>query len=76
MDDLSDPAVKRRVCMLRTGGADVVLRWFFIHSTDKSHKDSFLGYSKDGTFLQRIMLVLKNCLSEGNRSQCTDSEES
>lgn len=63
--DLSDPAVKRRVDMLRIGGADVILAGFS-RNRNKSHEGGFcLGYTKDGAFLQRLMMVFLCCLKIG-----------
>ncbi|WP_299199320.1 glycosyl transferase family 1 [uncultured Amphritea sp.] len=64
--DLSDPAVKRRVNMLRVGGADVVLAGF----SRTPHRDGFcLGYTKDGAFIQRLIMVLICCIRMGRLYQ-------
>ncbi|NRA16445.1 MAG: hypothetical protein HRU04_13185 [Oceanospirillaceae bacterium] len=69
--DLSDPAVKRRVDMLRSGGADVRLAGFS-RSAWESYKDGVcLGYTKDGAFIQRLIMVLICCIKIGRLYRMT-----
>ncbi|PWK75807.1 glycosyl transferase family 1 [Aminobacter sp. AP02] len=61
--DVSDPAVRRRVIMLKAGGARLALAGF--RRTDEPVKDIEglrpidLGYTRDGRFAQRIGAVAK-----------------
>lgn len=61
--DVSDPAVRRRVIMLKAGGARLALAGF--RRTDEPVKDIEglepidLGYTRDGRFAQRIAAVAK-----------------
>lgn len=65
--DVSDPAVRRRVIMLKAGGARLVLAGF--RRTDEPVKDIEglepidLGYTRDGRFAQRIGAVAKAAAS-------------
>jgi succinoglycan biosynthesis protein ExoL len=68
--DLSDPAVGRRVAMLRAGGAEVALAGF---RRGPSPGDSYapapveLGRTSDGRFAQRLAAVAGAALSLGTK---------
>lgn len=61
--DLYDAAVKKRVLMLQTGGADVVLIGFYRSSVAPTHIGSAkvipLGRTYDASFLHRLISVVK-----------------
>ncbi|MDX3927026.1 MAG: glycosyl transferase family 1 [Shinella sp.] len=67
--DLADPAVRRRVLMLRAGGAEVTLAGFRRADNMLAAIEDVvpieLGRTADGRFGQRIAAVLKACLSAG-----------
>ncbi|MBE7184214.1 MAG: glycosyl transferase family 1 [Methylobacterium mesophilicum] len=65
--DLNDPAVRRRVAMLKAGGARVTLAGFhrgaFVPESVERVPTVSLGATADGRFAQRIGAVLKSGLS-------------
>lgn len=68
--DLADPAVARRVAMLRQGGADLDLMGFRRSATPPDRVAGVaardLGHTQDGRFVARILSVLKTRLSVGD----------
>src|SRR6187431_1373719 len=67
--DLSDPAVRRRVMMLRAGGAKVTLAGFR-RARDVADEPGDpapidLGTTRDGDFGQRLVAVARAALSLG-----------
>jgi succinoglycan biosynthesis protein ExoL len=71
--DLSDPAVRRRVTMLRAGGARVTLAGFRRDKALAPGLEAFspieLGRTADGRFAQRLAAVAKAAVSLGARLQ-------
>jgi succinoglycan biosynthesis protein ExoL len=71
--DLSDPAVRRRVTMLRAGGARVTLAGFRRDKAVAPGLEAFapieLGRTADGRFAQRLAAVARAALSLGARLQ-------
>ncbi|MCM2473491.1 glycosyltransferase family 4 protein [Rhizobium sp. CG5] len=69
--DLADPAVRRRVLMLREGGADVSLAGFRRDANVLASVEGIvpieLGTTADGRFGQRIAAVAKACLGLSER---------
>jgi succinoglycan biosynthesis protein ExoL len=69
--DLSDPAVRRRVMMLKAGGADVTLAGFSraddIAEDVRSLAPLELGTTRDGAFAQRLMAVLSTASHLGSK---------
>ncbi|HVW56578.1 MAG TPA: glycosyltransferase [Rhizobiaceae bacterium] len=69
--DLSDPAVRRRVMMLRAGGADVVLAGFRraadVAPDIMALSPIDLGRTRDGKFGQRLAAVMRAAAMLGNR---------
>lgn len=69
--DLADPAVRRRVLMLREGGADVSLAGFRRDDNVLASVEGVapieLGTTADGRFAQRIAAIAKACLGLGSR---------
>jgi succinoglycan biosynthesis protein ExoL len=67
--DLTDPAVRNRIAMLRAGGAEILLLGF--RRDDKlieignGVKVIDLGRTFDKDFAQRILMVLKRCIHLG-----------
>ncbi|MGI6852235.1 glycosyl transferase family 1 [Mesorhizobium sp. 1B3] len=65
--DVSDPAVGRRVRMLRAGGAEVILAGFRRGAEPVARVDGLapieLGVTRDGKFAQRIAAVAQAALS-------------
>jgi succinoglycan biosynthesis protein ExoL len=65
--DLADPAIRRRVLMLRAGGAEVMLAGFRRDENALAAVEGIqpieLGTTSDGKFLQRALSVLKASLS-------------
>lgn len=69
--DLSDPAVRRRVAMLRSGGAEVTLAGFRraddVAPELEALKPVDLGRTADGRFAQRLLAVAKAAASLAGR---------
>ena len=69
--DLSDPAVRRRVLMLRAGGAEVVLAGFRRGENRLAEIDGVvpleLGATQDGRFGQRLTAVARAAATLGLR---------
>ena len=69
--DLSDPAVRRRVMMLRAGGAEVVLAGFRraadVAPDIMALSPIDLGRTRDGKFGQRLAAVASTAAMLGNR---------
>lgn len=69
--DLADPAVRRRVLMLQSGGAQVTLAGFRRSDNALAAVEGVapieLGVTADGRFAQRIGAVSKACLAIGAR---------
>lgn len=67
--DLADPAVRRRVLMLQSGGAQVTLAGFRRSDNALAAVEGVapieLGVTADGRFAQRIGAVAKACLAIG-----------
>jgi succinoglycan biosynthesis protein ExoL len=67
--DLSDPAVRRRVIMLKAGGATVTLAGFRRSADPVGEVDGLtpidLGMTRDGKFVQRLGAVGMTALSLG-----------
>ncbi|AEH84729.1 MULTISPECIES: glycosyl transferase family 1 [Mesorhizobium] len=65
--DVSDPAVRRRITMLRTGGARVTLAGFRRTTTPIADIEGLrpidLGATRDGRFAQRLAAVAKAAVS-------------
>lgn len=65
--DLADPAVRRRVLMLKAGGADVTLAGFRRDANALAAVEGIapieLGTTRDGRFAQRVAAVTKACLT-------------
>lgn len=65
--DLADPAVRRRVLMLKAGGADLTLAGFRRDANALAAVEGVvpieLGTTRDGRFAQRIAAVARACLS-------------
>lgn len=65
--DVSDPAVRRRITMLRTGGAQVTLAGFRRTATPIADIEGLLpvdlGATRDGQFAQRLAAVAKATVS-------------
>ncbi|TWD44840.1 succinoglycan biosynthesis protein ExoL [Agrobacterium vitis] len=65
--DLADPAIRRRVLMLRTGGAEVMLAGFRRDENALAAVEGVqpieLGITSDGQFVQRAASVVKASLS-------------
>ncbi|TKT69331.1 glycosyltransferase [Aquamicrobium sp. LC103] len=65
--DVSDPAVRRRVKMLRTGGAEIVLAGFRRTQEPVADIEGIrpidLGATQDGRFAQRLLAVAGAALS-------------
>lgn len=65
--DLADPAIRRRVLMLRAGGAEVMLAGFRRDENPLAAVDGIepleLGITSDGRFVQRALAVVKASLS-------------
>ncbi len=65
--DLADPAVRRRVLMLKAGGARVTLAGFRRGANALAAIEGIdpieLGTTRDGRFVQRITAIAKACLS-------------
>lgn len=61
--DLADPAIRRRVLMLRAGGAEVMLAGFRRDENPLAAIDGIapleLGITSDGRFVQRALAVVK-----------------
>ncbi|MER8750028.1 glycosyl transferase family 1 [Mesorhizobium sp. M1050] len=69
--DVSDPAVRRRITMLRAGGAQVTLAGFRRTTTPIADVEGLrpidLGATRDGRFGQRLAAVAKATLSMGSK---------
>ncbi|CAN7638532.1 glycosyl transferase family 1 [Ensifer adhaerens] len=65
--DLADPAVRRRILMLKAGGARVTLAGFRRGANALSAIEGIdpieLGTTRDGRFAQRVSAITKACLS-------------
>lgn len=65
--DLADPAIRRRVLMLRAGGAEVMLAGFRRDENPLAAIDGIepleLGITSDGRFVQRALSVVKASFS-------------
>ncbi|TSE11889.1 glycosyl transferase family 1, partial [Mesorhizobium intechi] len=73
--DVSDPAVRRRITMLRTGGARVTLAGFRRTATPIADVEGLqpvdLGATRDGRFAQRMAAVAKAAVSIGSKLKGT-----
>lgn len=69
--DLADPAVRRRVLMFQSGGAEVTLAGFRRSENALTAVEGIapieLGKTADGRFAQRIGAVARSCLAIGAR---------
>ncbi|TPM01684.1 MULTISPECIES: glycosyltransferase family 4 protein [unclassified Mesorhizobium] len=69
--DVSDPAVRRRITMLRAGGAQVTLTGFRRTANPIADVEGLrpldLGATRDGRFAQRLTAVAKAAVSIGTR---------
>ncbi|MBZ9809514.1 glycosyl transferase family 1 [Mesorhizobium sp. BR1-1-9] len=69
--DVSDPAVRRRITMLRAGGAQVTLAGFRRTANPIADVEGLrpldLGATRDGRFAQRLTAVAKVAVSIGTR---------
>ncbi|TIS93630.1 MAG: glycosyltransferase family 4 protein, partial [Mesorhizobium sp.] len=69
--DISDPAVRRRITMLRTGGARVTLAGFRRTAAPVADIEGLrpidLGATRDGRFAQRLTAVAKAAVSIGSK---------
>ncbi|RWC31882.1 glycosyltransferase [Mesorhizobium sp.] len=69
--DVSDPAVRRRITMLRAGGAQVTLAGFRRTANPIADIEGLrpidLGATRDGRFGQRLAAVAKAALSIGSK---------
>ncbi|WP_457150018.1 glycosyltransferase [Mesorhizobium sp. P5_C1] len=69
--DVSDPAVRRRIIMLRAGGAEVTLAGFRRTTNPIADIEGLrpidLGATRDGRFGQRLAAVAKAAFSIGSR---------
>ena len=69
--DVSDPAVRRRITMLRAGGARVTLAGFRRTADPVAEIEGLepidLGATRDGRFGQRVASVAKAALSIGSK---------
>ncbi|MBZ9895973.1 MULTISPECIES: glycosyltransferase family 4 protein [unclassified Mesorhizobium] len=69
--DVSDPAVRRRITMLRAGGAQVTLAGFRRTANRIADVEGLrpldLGATRDGRFAQRLTAVAKVAVSIGTR---------
>ena len=69
--DVSDPAVRRRIIMLRAGGARVTLAGFRRTANPVSDVEGLrpidLGVTRDGRFGQRMAAVAKAAVSIGSK---------
>ncbi|TIS31354.1 MAG: glycosyltransferase family 4 protein, partial [Mesorhizobium sp.] len=69
--DISDPAVRRRIKMLRAGGAGITLAGFRRTSNPIAEIEGIkpvdLGPTRDGRFAQRIGAVAKAAMSIGTK---------
>ncbi|WP_214472407.1 glycosyltransferase [Mesorhizobium sp. dw_380] len=69
--DVSDPAVRRRITMLRTGGAQVTLAGFRRTANPIADIEGLrpidLGGTRDGRFAQRLAAVAKAGISIGSK---------
>ena len=69
--DVSDPAVRRRIIMLRAGGAEVTLAGFRRTTNPIADIEGLrpidLGATRDGRFGQRLAAVAKAALSIGSK---------
>ncbi len=69
--DVSDPAVRRRIIMLRAGGARVTLAGFRRTTNAIADVEGLqpidLGATRDGRFAQRLAAVAKAALSIGSK---------
>lgn len=69
--DISDPAVRRRITMLRAGGARVTLAGFRRTETPIADIEGLrpidLGATRDGRFAQRLAAVAKAAISIGSK---------
>ncbi|MCA0000445.1 MULTISPECIES: glycosyltransferase family 4 protein [unclassified Mesorhizobium] len=69
--DVSDPAVRRRITMLRAGGAQVTLAGFRRTANPIADVEGLrpldLGATRDGRFAQRLTAVAKAAVSIGTR---------
>jgi succinoglycan biosynthesis protein ExoL len=69
--DVSDPAVRRRITMLRAGGAQVTLAGFRRTTNPIADVEGLrpidLGATRDGRFAQRLAAVAKAALSVGSK---------
>lgn len=65
--DLADPAVRRRILMLKAGGARVTLAGFRRGANALAAIEGIdpieLGTTRDGRFAQRVSAITKACLS-------------
>lgn len=73
--DLADPAVARRVAMLRAGGAEVVLAGFRRGGEAAEAGSVDLGRTFDGRFGQRIAQVVRNLADAGRLKRAIASAD-
>ncbi|MGX9178762.1 glycosyl transferase family 1 [Mesorhizobium sp. BHbdii] len=69
--DVSDPAVRRRIIMLKAGGAQVTLAGFRRTASPVADVEGLrpidLGATRDGRFAQRLAAVTKAAVSIGSK---------
>ncbi|RUV68468.1 glycosyl transferase family 1, partial [Mesorhizobium sp. M5C.F.Ca.IN.020.14.1.1] len=69
--DVSDPAVRRRIIMLKAGGAQVTLAGFRRIASPVADVEGLrpidLGATRDGRFAQRLAAVTKAAVSIGSK---------
>ncbi|TIW99881.1 MAG: glycosyl transferase family 1, partial [Mesorhizobium sp.] len=69
--DVSDPAVRRRIIMLKAGGAQVTLVGFRRTANPVADVEGLrpidLGATRDGRFAQRLAAVTKAAVSIGSK---------
>ncbi|MER8435627.1 glycosyl transferase family 1 [Mesorhizobium sp. M1312] len=69
--DVSDPAVRRRIIMLKAGGAQVTLAGFRRTASPMADVEGLqpidLGATRDGRFVQRLAAVTKAAVSIGSK---------
>ncbi|MER8699903.1 glycosyltransferase [Mesorhizobium sp. M1273] len=69
--DVSDPAVRRRIIMLKAGGAQVTLAGFRRTASAVADVEGLqpidLGPTRDGRFAQRLAAIMKAVVSTGSK---------
>ncbi|CCV03483.1 Succinoglycan biosynthesis protein exoL [Mesorhizobium metallidurans STM 2683] len=69
--DVSDPAVRRRIIMLKAGGAEVTLAGFRRTASPIADLEGLrpidLGATRDGRFAQRLTAIAKAAVSIGSK---------